>query len=76
MRRAATDAVEGIITQRKPSYLPQKGTISVQVNSSGCEAELEGAIGKRLMPKLSGQASRAVKIDMVHELQVHIETVT
>lgn len=77
LRRVATAAGEGVITQRKLGFMPQEGRISVQLKdpadeyAKGSEIESAGSTGRTAVPR-----ARRGKAEIVHELQVHVETVS
>ena len=76
---------EGIIKQSKneskTGFSPQEGRISVHVRESSGDSEVgkdtcsEGSEGQMAVSKTCQRVGRTGKIEMVHELQVHVETV-
>lgn len=76
---------EGVIKQSekksKTGFSPQEGRISVHVRESSGDGEVgkeicpEGSEGQTAVLKTCQRVGRGGKIEMVHELQVHVETV-
>ena len=74
---------EGIIKQsiNKTGFSPQEGRISAHVREFSGDSEVgkdtcsEGSEGQMAVPKTCQRVGRTGKVEMVHELQVHVETV-
>lgn len=81
LRRVATDAREGIMTDSKAGFLAQEGRISVHVQELsragevGKEMRSAGSEGQKAVPETIRRLASDVKNEMFHELQVHVETV-
>lgn len=78
LRRVTTSVGDGIITDRKPEFVPQEGRISVHVHTHrGTVPGEERLVSGTAVPKTSRRVDRDRRdqIKAVHELQVHVETV-